>query len=530
MNLNISHEKENIILKLKSLLKKVDVLEAEFFSNEKYKSLKEKIKKAINNIENDKFSIAFFGAFSDGKSTILSVLIDELSIEISPAPTTDRIQTYKYKDYFLIDTPGLFSENLFHDELTKKYISEANVIIYVVDPVNPLKKSHFPTLKWLLSDLNKIDSTIFVINKMDEVADLEDDEDFEKTARIKKEVVSDIVRKITGFEGELKIVCVSADPYGKGLSYWKNNENYKKLSRIENLEFLISDFIEKYKNELIVKAGISVIKDSYNQIISDLNKLKDNLKRSVDEIDNQIKEQESYIQNLEDEINKSYINIKNEIHELREEILLGISAAKSKEEINNFIQSKFGKDGKILEDRINLIIEKHTSNLISDVKKIIDLSEKSINSFPELKLVNSIPKEYLPIVLSIINTSNRNLGNIILKIRNFLKIPFKFKPWGAIKLAKFMKGSIFLLGFVADAVEYFNLKKLESYKEEIKDEIEKIFENLMKELTRENYIKNYFPIVNDIRNMIILLEDKRNIIVKKINKIVEISSDLIIFQ
>ncbi|WMO13611.1 dynamin family protein [Pseudoalteromonas piscicida] len=154
MSINITQEKESMILKLESLSKKLSRVESEFSID--ISTLISKVNNAMENIKNDIFSIAFFGAFSDGKSTILSVLINKLDIDISPEPTTDKVQPYEYKDYKIIDTPGLFSENLIHDELTKKYISEANIVIYTVNPVNPLKESHLQTVKWILSDLKKL--------------------------------------------------------------------------------------------------------------------------------------------------------------------------------------------------------------------------------------------------------------------------------------------------------------------------------------------------------------------------------------
>ena len=243
MDINITQEKENMIQKLESLHQKLKRVETEFSID--LSALISKVEKSKNNIKNDIFSIAFFGAFSDGKSTILSVLIDKLDIDISPEPSTDKVQPYEFEDYKIIDTPGLFSENLIHDKLTKKYISEANIIIYTVDSVNPLKNSHLQTVKWILTDLKKFDSTIFVINKMDEVSDLEDDDDFQRNENIKKKVVSDIVHEIIGVDEELKIACVAADPFEQGLEFWKTNDNYKKLSRIEKLEILISEFTQR---------------------------------------------------------------------------------------------------------------------------------------------------------------------------------------------------------------------------------------------------------------------------------------------
>ncbi len=73
-----------------------------------------------------------------------------------------------------------------YEDLTRRYISEAHLIFYVVDATNPLKESHSDIVKWVLRDLNKLSSTIFVINKMDEVTSLTDQALFDEQAAIKK--------------------------------------------------------------------------------------------------------------------------------------------------------------------------------------------------------------------------------------------------------------------------------------------------------------------------------------------------------
>jgi len=81
--------------------------------------LLEKIQRTIEDLKNEKFRIVFFGGFTDGKTTILSALLNRTDLKISPAPTTDKIEEYQFEDYIIIDTPGLFSDNIEHDEKTK---------------------------------------------------------------------------------------------------------------------------------------------------------------------------------------------------------------------------------------------------------------------------------------------------------------------------------------------------------------------------------------------------------------------------
>ncbi len=230
-------QEKEILLKKLSDLKEI-LRNFSYVLGEDVSFYMEKIDRVMKEVENEKLKLVFFGSFSSGKSTILSSLTENLNIKIAPEPTTDKVQAYEYRDFLLVDTPGLFSEKIPHDELTLKYISEADLIIFVTEAENPLKESQHEIIKWILKDLGKINQTIFVINKMDNIADIMDREDFEKNCKIKKEVVKDTIEKLTGKRIEDKlIICLSADPNGMGLDYWlERKEEYREYSNIEALE------------------------------------------------------------------------------------------------------------------------------------------------------------------------------------------------------------------------------------------------------------------------------------------------------
>ena len=509
MSIIINQEKPIITDKLVSLKSKLLSVEIEFKID--LSILISKVGQAINNVKDDVFSIAFFGAFSDGKSTILSVLSKELDIDISPEPTTDKIQSYKNDDYQFIDTPGLFSENLIHDDLTKKYISEANIIIYTVDPVNPLKDSHLPTIRWILSDLKKYESTIFVINKMDEVADLEDDNDFDKNAKIKKDVVSAIIKDEVGINNTNRIVCVAADPFELGLKHWINNTDYKRLSRIEMLENMLSEFKSTYKNELVVKAGISVIRDASTCVILELDKIKISLVDEVNLLKSQIEEFNSRVNVLEGDINRSYINIKEEFISLREDVLLEIDSVSNMTELGETMQKRLGEDGYILQEKIDLIIRKHTGNLLSESKKMFESLEESLvyHSNVKIELLGKLSNTGKSVIKGMLGAPTRKIADAVIKTRDFLKIPFKFKPWGALKLSKFLKA----MPAVMDALQLvggvWSKLKMDKKRSEIKREMETAFKGLIQNLTLEKYTDTYFHFVSETRNVLTTLEESK---------------------
>ncbi|MEN3039586.1 MAG: dynamin family protein, partial [Candidatus Kryptonium sp.] len=174
----------------------------------------EKVDRSINNINKEKIAMALFGAFSDGKSSVVSAITKNFNIRIAPEPTTDRVTFYEYENFFIVDTPGTFSHNNLHDEETRKYISEANVILFVVDAVNPIKDSHKDLVKGVLIDMKKLENTIFVLNKMDSVVmDLEDEEEYKEKTEIKKKALLDMLDylNLSGEDKEkIRVVAVSA--------------------------------------------------------------------------------------------------------------------------------------------------------------------------------------------------------------------------------------------------------------------------------------------------------------------------------
>lgn len=256
-----TQEKEILLRKLNDL--KEIIKNSNYMPEEDVSLYMEKIDRVMKEVENEKLKLVFFGSFSSGKSTILSSLTENLSIKIAPEPTTDKVQACEYRDFLLVDTPGLFSEKIPHDELTIKYISEADLIIFVTEAENPLKESQHEVIKWILKDLGKINQTIFVVNKMDNIADITDREDFEKNCKIKKEVIKDTIEKLTGNRIEDKlIICLSADPNGMGLDYWfERKEEYREYSNIEALEVLINSVVNEKKENLRKNTIEAVLRD-----------------------------------------------------------------------------------------------------------------------------------------------------------------------------------------------------------------------------------------------------------------------------
>ncbi|WP_206336763.1 LeoA/HP0731 family dynamin-like GTPase, partial [Pseudomonas viridiflava] len=244
-----------------------------------------KIDSAVHAIESDVLRIALLGAFSDGKTSVIAAWLGTImaDMNINMDESSDRLAIYSPEGLpekcEIVDTPGLFGdkeksvdgERVMYEDLTKRYISEAHLILYVVDATNPLKESHNDIVKWVLRDLNKLSSTIFVINKMDEVTDLTEQVLFDAQATIKKDNIKGNLQRAANLSpdelAKVNIVCLASNPNGRGLPFWFGKpEHYESRSRINDLKAMTTQVLRhNVPAVLIAKTGMDVVRDVVGQ-------------------------------------------------------------------------------------------------------------------------------------------------------------------------------------------------------------------------------------------------------------------------
>lgn len=538
--------KEELITKLAELKEQL------IYVDEKYELKQSTLIQKVDNISqkiiDEEFAIALFGAFSDGKTSIISALLqkqeDDMIIDIEEA--TSEIQKYRFPDFediYFIDTPGLFGTKEKPTEIngefinlgveTVKYISEAQMLIYTIDAENPLKDSHKPLLKWLMRDLDKLFSTIFVVNKMDNVADLTDEEDFDNRKEIAineitKTLKSTINLKDSEIE-KIKIVCIAANPYDKGLDYWLQLKHYENRSRIKILREEVNNFIENSKGELMLNAGISVIKDTVYLTVQELNELKLEILNNLKITKNQLNEIDTKIESFNKDITKSHILIIEEVLNLRADIISDLSNANGKTDLQKRLLEKIGKEGYVVETKINNIIKKYTLELKATQKELIKSIEMSVEFHQ--KLFNSIVSKYGKTAVSgfaqvLTKTPIKTLAESLKSLRDFFKVPFKFKPWQAIKFAKALSiiGAVIdgLLGFV----EIWNDIKFKSEKTKTINDIDTFFKDFISSFSIKRYTVSYFPNCMKIKKIFRQLGELNDTLEDKANDIEKISEEL----
>ena len=87
---------------------------------------------------------------------------------------------------------------------------------------------------------------------------------------------------------------------------------------------------------------------------------------------------------------------------------------------------------------------------------------------------------------------------MVLKARDIFFKGHKFKPWGAIKVAKNIGAVAAMLGIVLDGwnlyKKYKNAQKLEKCKKDLKDALSNIFKQIFLEFDQDDiYFKNFAP-------------------------------------
>jgi predicted GTPase len=178
------------------------------FSNDKltetdWSDCIKKLKSAIDSYQDSEIKIALMGSFSDGKTStiagMMGELLDDMIIDVDES--SDQLTVYRPKGlkegFVIIDTPGLFGtkekkvdgKNIKFSKQTEEFISEADIILYVTDATVPIIDDHKEIMQKVLRTYNKLDKTLFVLNKMDAIVNPKDEVEYEVKAKIKTEAL-----------------------------------------------------------------------------------------------------------------------------------------------------------------------------------------------------------------------------------------------------------------------------------------------------------------------------------------------------
>lgn len=484
------------------------------------KSYIDKIDSIINTLNDGEISVVLLGSFSDGKTSVVAGLLGRLedNMKIDNDESSDELTIYRPKDlkkgFKIVDTPGLFGtkhkeidgENVKFSSITEKYISEAHIIIYICDAVVPLKDSHVEILRKVMRTYHKLDNTIFVINKMDEAGyDLLDPEDFARGSEIKKNNIISRLRDRLNLtpdeERKLHIVCIAADPKGKGLPHWFSKiDSYYERSHIKDLRNCINQVVDNADVDSLAESSYQTsVEDVVNSLSQAIEKTSKPIGKEITKIQERRGELEEDQKQLKNELVLSKNELRVSLNTLKKDIIRDINGA-SIDTIGEILQSQIGVENEkitfyVFKDKVNSLIERCCETNANAVNSNLQLLQEEFSRQNEM--VDKLVATGLGQLKNLTVT-----GEQVKAIRDVVASSYKFKPWGAINLGKNITrwagwiGAGLTLAFEAYSwiKKYSDGEKLKKMQREMVNAINKTMADLFKSFeSDDSYFKNYAP-------------------------------------
>jgi len=393
-----------------------------------------------------KLSIAFIGQYNAGKSTLIKALTGNSTVKISAEICTDKVTEYSWQDILLLDTPGIYAGNKEHDTITLEKISKCDLLVFVVpnELFNPQGAEFFQKVA---KEMQRVGQMVLLVNKMSRESGKPDD------------LLSTIAQVIEPHHPNDFYTCfIDADSYLKAQDpkYTKYQTNLLVKSNfnyfLDSLQKLIK------KNQLSARLvtplhhAVDILDKSLIFLSTDDKRTRDLLellrrKKIIIEA-SQIRARNGY----HSELNK----FEHEIIMLAERIASKIDGNHQEEEITQEI-SEVNKE-------INLLSEKTLENLQSilqsELKRLISKLEELENSSLNQSLIEEIAMNLVDgkqvnnpnLSNTVDNVLLQQGGKFVQKIGEFSStvsrdlvyntgksIGIKFKPFGAINAAKFIR-------------------------------------------------------------------------------------------
>lgn len=508
----------------------------------------DKIKEMLANLESDKLKVALIGGFSEGKTSIAAAWIgklDKSTMKISQQESSDEVAIYDVEDKLvLIDTPGLFGfkeknnssslEAEKYKDITKKYVSQADIVLYVVNSTNPIKESHSEELHWLFRDLNLLPRTVFVLSRFDEVADVEDEDDYQEVLEIKKYNIMDRLTQMLHLtlqeRDNLSIVAVSANPFDEGVDYWfEHMDEFKKLSHIQLLQDATKEIIERNGGPM------AIVQETQKSVIADvLYKQLPIAKERNEQLNFELQKNSQMISALTENLNilkKQFILSQSSLRDFISTYfsdLINQAEGTSLETIGHFFNENIGSNGCIIDARV-------TTEFQNEFNAVNQIMSSTITEFDnEVKFVSTIMQKFGAKGLKQVVKGNFINNNTILATRDGLNTVtkmvgldfskyLKFKPWGA---TKFARGANGFLSILAIGLELHAMYKDSQREKEFIDARESIVDNLrnqqkmlLDKINAPNLREEYFPQISELGENLSILKNN-------IEKQTKISRDL----
>ncbi len=317
------------------------------------------------------------------------------------------------------------------------------------------------------------------------------EEDYNKRFEIKKENVQNRLNNLISLSEKekesLAIVAVAANPFDLGVKHWlEHKEEFQKLSHIKTLQDATQKKIKENGGKLTIieESQKSVIQDVIHRQMPLAKQAQQGIKREMEYLNKMIEKRHKDLQNLNGEISQARTNLREFITMYFSGLILQVSGT-SLETFNDFFTREIGDKGINIETRVQNAFERETQGIFNKMAKI----ETGFNA--DMGLFEKHAGTLGKIGINFLNQSgfiNANTIKIardgIAAVGKFVGIDlaFKFKPWGAVKLAGNLNKALPLIGIAFELWDSYNKYQKEQELEKAKEEMKSNFDNQKKEI------------------------------------------------
>ncbi|PUD58290.1 dynactin subunit 1 [Helicobacter pylori] len=232
------------------------------------------------------------------------------------------------------------------------------------------------------------------------------------------------------------------------------------------------------------EAKKSIIQDVIHRQMPLAKKEQQNLKRELEVLNKAMEKRRKDLQDLNNEISQARINLKEFITRYFSDLIRQVSGT-SLETFNDFAMREIGDKGINIETRVQNAFEREKQGIFNEIAKIGTGFNADMSSFEKhAGAFGKIGNEFLK-QSGFINATNIKLARDgIVNVGKFVGVDlaFKFKPWGAVKLAGNLNKALSLIGIAFEAWDSWNKYQKEQEFEEAKKEMVSNFDNQKKEI------------------------------------------------
>lgn len=501
--------------------------------------LRSKLQTAIQSVSGVRLKVALIGGFSEGKTSIAAAWMEQLdksSMKISHSESSNEVKVYEVgEDFVLIDTPGLFGFKEKYNaekqaiekykDITKKYVSEAHLVLYVMNPTNPIKESHEDDLAWLFRTLGLLPRTVFVLSRFDEVADVEDEDDYRDNLKVKYDNVVGRLRAAIELddeeEKELSVVAVAANPFDLGVDHWlQNPDEFKELSHITELQAETAQKIHSNGGAVALAEEMraSVIRDVLSKQLPIAIENDQKISQEVIKLDELNSHLKLELTTTERDIEDARIELREFVVRYFSDLILKAKGC-SLETFGDFFEREIGSEGIVIATRLQNEFSRQVQPITLEVEKMQIGFDNEVSHFNTI--IKSLGKQGVNHVLNgkFINkdsvlAARDGIVNVAKSVGVDLGKYLKFKPWGATKFAKGANGALAAVGLAFELWDSWEEHKRQT---EFQNAIAKMVSNFEKQreelltlINSDQFKEMFFGNYIELRQKVAELEQMLN--------------------